>query len=139
MAKNYKKLLSVFNAPEPSVGLVRKIMSRIEQRERRFLFAKMAGSVVCIVGSLSLISFGFMNAAMELSRSGFFSFASLFFSDFSSAIANFPDFVSSIMESVPAIPIALLFGGIVFFLWSAAVFAKELSIKTHAHQLSISN
>ena len=136
--KKHKKLLSILNAPEPSAGLAHKIMGRIEQRERRLLFAKVIGFGACIIGSLSLVSFWFINAAAELSHSGFFSFASLVFSDFSSAITNFPDFISSIMESIPAIPIALFFGGIVFFLWSMARFARELSIKTHTHQFSIS-
>ena len=136
--KRSKQFPSVFDAPEPSDGLVRKIISRIERRERRFLFAKMVGFGACIVGSLSLAGFGLVSATAELSHSGFFSFASLIFSDFSSAIANFPDFISSVTESIPAIPIALLFGGIVFFLWSAARFTKALPIKAHAHQFSVS-
>jgi hypothetical protein len=136
--KTAKKIPSVLAVPEPPVGLAQKIISLIERRERRFLFAKAAGFGACIIGSLSLAGFGFVDAAMELSRSGFFSFASLVFSDFSSAIANFPDFIFSMLESIPAIPIALLFGGIVFFFWSTARFTRELSIRIHARQFSVS-
>ena len=138
MTKQYEKLLSVLSAPEPPAGLAQKIISRIERRERRFFFARMAGFGACLIGSLSLAGFGFINAVTELSHSGFFSFASLVFSDFSSAIANFPDFILSITESLPVIPIALLFGGIVFFLWSMAYFAKGFSIRSRAHQFSVS-
>jgi len=131
------KKFPFFNMPEPQAGLVQKIIHRIERRERRLLFAKVAGFGACIIGSLSLAGFGFMDAATELSRSGFFSFISLVFSDFSSTIANFPDFIFSITESLPAIPIALLFGGIVFFMWAAARFTREISTGTHAHQFSV--
>jgi hypothetical protein len=133
--EKHRKISPIFYAPEPPTGLAQKIMTRIE---RRFLFVKMACFGACTVTSLSLVGFGFVSAATELSHSGFFSFVSLIFSDFSSAIANFPDFIFSITESIPAIPIALLFGGIVFFLWSAARFMRGFSTK-HAHQLSISH
>ena len=131
-----KKIFSVFETPEPSAGLARRIMGRIERRERRILFAKMAGFGACVMGSLSLAGFGFVDAATGLSHSGFFSFASLIFSDFSSTISNFPDFIFSVMESIPTIPIAFLLGGATFFFWSASRFIKELPA-IHAHQFSI--
>jgi len=139
LMKKNKKAAQIFYAPEPPENLAQKIISRIERRERRILFAKMACSGMCIMGSLSLVCFGFTDVAAEFSRSGFFSFASLIFSDFYSAIANFPDFISSVTESIPAIPMAFLFGGIVFFLWSAARFINELSVKVRTRQFSILN
>ncbi len=129
---------SIFTAPEPPANLVRKIIARIERRERYLFRAKLAGFTACVMGSLAVTDFGFMNAATELSHSGFFSFTSLLFSDFSSAIANFPDFFLSIMESIPAIPISLFLGGIVFLLWSIAAFSKEITTRANNHQFSLS-
>ena len=135
--KIHKKTTSIFDAPDPRPELAQKIINRIELREKRIFFAKLAGFGVCVAGSLALVGFVFTDVASELSTSGFFSLSSLIFSDFSSAVANFPDLIFSIMESIPAIPISLLFGGIVFFLWSVAGFTAELSIKTHTHQFSV--
>jgi len=136
--KLYKKLFTAIDMPpEPPAGLARKIMTRIERRQELLMQTRIIGLGCCIMGSASVVAYGFINAATELSRSGFFSFASLVFSDFSSAVANFPDFILSVAESVPALPIALLFGGIVFFLWSAARFSQALSIRTAGHQFSI--
>lgn len=136
--KIHKNPTSIFDAPNPRPDLVQRIISRIERREKRIFFAKLAGFGVCVAGSLALVGFVFTDVASELSSSGFFSLSSLIFSDFSSAIANFPDFIFSLMESIPAIPISLLFGGIVFFLWSVAGFTTELSMKAHTHQFSVS-
>ncbi len=131
MKSNPKKHASVLdNAPELSPGLAQKIISRIERYERRLFLAKKVGFGACVAGSVTLTGFGFENAATELSRSGFFSFAALIFSDFSSALANFPDFFLSVAESIPAIPIALFFGGIVFFLWSIS----QWSLNTRSYR-----
>jgi hypothetical protein len=128
--KLYEKLLLALDSPEPPAALASKIIARIEHRQELLLRARIAVSGACIMGSASIVAYGFINAATELSRSGFFSFVSLAFSDFSSAFANFPDFILSIAESVPALPIALLFGGMLFFLWSAQRLSKVLSTKT---------
>ncbi len=137
MKKSSQNVFSVF-FPEPSIDLANKIINRIKRRERYILRAKIASFSTGIIGSIMITYFGLVNTVTELSRSGLFSFLSLLFSDFSSAIANFPNFILSIMESIPAIQISLFLGGIVFFLWSIAAFSKEITAKVHSHQFSLS-
>ncbi|HVO28972.1 MAG TPA: hypothetical protein VMT81_03250, partial [Candidatus Paceibacterota bacterium] len=77
-------------------------MLRIERHERRKLIAKTAGFGVLFAGSVSLLVAAYFNLVSAADQSGFFSFASLLFSDFSIAMANFQDFAYSIIESFPA-------------------------------------
>jgi len=50
------------------------------------------------------------------------------FSDFSSMIANFPDFAFSVMETFPIFTTALLLCGVLFAVWSMAALIDETSL-----------
>ena len=78
-----------------------RIMLRITRYQRRVLIAKTAGFGALCAASISLIVFGSIDLVSGLAQSGFFQFASLFISDFSSAAANFQDFAFSLLESFP--------------------------------------
>ena len=111
MNPNYEKLFSTLTAPEPPAGLTEKILSRISRRERKILGAKIAVSA-CVFGvSVGVAMAGYINLMASLSQSGFFQIFSLMFSDFSSMMANFPDFAFSVMESFPIFTMALLLAG----------------------------
>lgn len=112
--------------PAVPAGLTKKILLRIEREERRRRAVKTAAFGAVLFGSLALAGYGWMAVAADASHSGFLAFASLFFSDFSVAIASFSDFALSIVESFPVFPAALFLSGIFFAIWSAARFMNEI-------------
>jgi hypothetical protein len=110
--------------------LQQKIMTRIARRERRVLIAKTVGFGTLFVGSATFLVMAYFNLVTALAQSGFFSFASLFFSDFGAAMSNFQDFAFSILESFPVFSAAFLVGGLIVVIWSAAHLIDDIS---HIH------
>lgn len=136
--KAFKEFFSEieFEAPAPPAGLTGKILLRIEREERRRLAIKTAVFGTVLVGSLSLIVYGWMNVAADASRSGFLVFASLLFSDFSSVLTSFSDFVLSVVESFPVFSATLLLSGVFVAIWSAAHFVNEV-VRMRGHTFSV--
>lgn len=112
--------------PVPSAGLTKNILLRIEREERRRLLLKTVAFGAVLVGSLSLAAYGGMAVAADASRSGLFAFTSLFFSDFSMAVASFPDLILSVAESFPIFSAVVFLSGLFFAVWSAARFVGDL-------------
>jgi hypothetical protein len=54
------------------------------------------------------------------------------FSDFSAMVANFPDFIFSVVETFPVFTVALLLSGVLFAVWSMAALIDEASLFHHA-------
>jgi fatty-acid desaturase len=128
MADFYDKFLpSDADLPEPPAGLGRKIMRKIERYERRVLIAKTAGFGVLFIASLAFLVGAYLNLATALTQSGFLNFTSLFFSDFSAAMANFQDFAFSMLESFPVFSAAFVLGGVIVAIWSAVHFINDIS------------
>ena len=121
-----KKQTSRLDGPEPSDALAPRILHCIEDRERRDLRLKTAAFGAAFTGSLSVVVAGFLNFGAQVSQSGFFSFTSLWFSDFSTALANWSDMLLSMIESFPALSAALVLGGFAFGLWSAMKLMDEV-------------
>lgn len=123
--------------PEPSANLHHKVMLKIHRYERRKLIVKTTSFGVLFVGSISLLVVGYLNLMSAFAQSGFFNFASLFFSDFGSATANFQDFVFSTLESFPVFSVAFVLGGVIAVIWSASHFVQDvLEMRAH-HGLAI--
>jgi len=70
---------------------------------------------------------GYLNLMSALAQSGFLNFASLFFSDFGVAMANFQDFIFSTLESFPVFSVAFLLGGVIAVVWSAMHFMRDIA------------
>lgn len=119
--------------PEPPAGLAERILSRIDHERRRRFTVRAWSFGAVFAGSVSLIIYGSAAAAAEASQSGFLVFSSLLFSDFSSTIASFSDFLLSIAESFPVFSVAVLLSGVLFAIWSAAKLVNEFSgLRRHA-------
>jgi hypothetical protein len=128
MNDNYEKLFSTLTTPEPPAGLTEKVLRTIGRRERRILGIKIAASACAFGVSVGVAIAGYVNLVASLSQSGFFSIASLMFSDFGAMFANFPDFAFSIMETFPIFTTALLLSGVLFAVWSMAALIDETSL-----------
>ena len=118
------KILDFEAIPEPPADLNRKIMQRIERYERRMLIVKATGFGLLFLGSVAFLVAAYFNLTAAFAQSGFFNFASLFFSDFSVAMANFQDFAFSMVESFPVFSAAFLVAGVIAAIWSAAHFLE---------------
>ena len=80
-----------------------------------------------LVISFALMVVAYLNLAAAAAQSGFLEFLSLFFSDFSMAMANFQDFAFSLIESFPVFSTAFLMVGIISVVWSAAHFIDDVT------------
>jgi hypothetical protein len=120
----------------PRKDLKKKILVRIQREERRRLILKAVGFGTMLAGSISLVAFSYFELMAEATRSGLLSFVSLPFSDLSAVLANFSDFMLSVIESFPVFSMALLLCGVFFAVWSAARFANEV-LRVREHRFSL--
>ena len=104
-------------APEPPAYLAGKILRSIEREERKKVRREMMLSVAFLLLSLASAAASMVALGGELARSDFFSFASLFGSDFSFAVANFHEIFLSLVESFPAISGAVFLASVGFAVW----------------------
>ena len=123
-----------FSVPDNKLKM--RILGRIARYERRKLRFKVAAFWTVIIGSLGVTAFGAVAVFGDALQSGFLQFASLFFYNFSSAMAAFPDLALSMVESFPVFSSAFFLAGIFLAIWSVAKLANEI-VFMHAHNISI--
>ncbi len=133
---DYGKLFSKLAIPEPPAGLAKIILLRIERRERRILAIKTTATVLFFAASVWVIELGYTNLVGGFEQSGFLTFSSLLFSDFSLIVSNLPDFLFSIIESFPIFSAAALLGGVLFALWSMGMLINEAILMSN-HRFSL--
>jgi hypothetical protein len=127
-------LMTEADMPEPPEGLHGRILRRVERARRRALVVKTTIFGLIFAGSASLVVVGYLNLMSAFAQSGFLNFASLFFSDFSVAMANFQDFMFSTLESFPVFSAAFLLGGVIAVIWSAAHFINDVrEVRAHGN------
>lgn len=124
MSKNHNTTI-LHGAPEPPVHLAEKILRSIEKEERKRVFRQITVSSVLLLVSLGVAVASVMDLGIELSRSGFLSFVSLFGSDFSFAIMNLHELFLSLEESFPAVSAAFCIASTAFVLWFGARLVNE--------------
>ena len=112
-------------SPEPPAYLTGMILRKIEKEERRKTFRQMIVSGVLLVASFAASALSMMDLGTRLSESGFFSFISLFGSDFSFAMANGRELFFSLTESFPAISAAFCIASIAFVVWFGMRLTRE--------------
>lgn len=110
------------------LDLTRKILLRIDREERRRFLIKTVAFGTVLAGSIAVVVMGTMSMASDLARSGFLSFASLFFSDFSVAMTSFSDFMFSLVASFPVFSATIFLSGVFVAVWSAAGFIDEIML-----------
>jgi len=129
MQENYQKLFSQLKTPQASLGLLNKIMFKIDLESQRISLKR------------RLFAFGLMTAATagalvpafqmvitRLNESGFNTFFSLLFSDFSIVLREWQTFFASLMESFPIMSFVLLLAGLLIFIQVLKLFIKNLNL-----------
>jgi len=129
MRKDIEKIFSFLHAPEAPEGLLDKIMERI-RREKHILAVKRRLVVISLgfLASLTAIIPVFNLVRADLSQSGFLQFLSLAFSDFGTVAVYWKTFAMSLLESVPAMSIAVFLGVILALLALLKLLVRDVKI-----------
>ena len=135
--QRYHTLFSEKNAPQPPADLAKKTLLAISMRERRILIAKLLGLGIMFAASLAIAVTELTATSSAMGQSGFLQFASLFFSDFGSAIGNFPDIFMSLLESFPIFSAGIALGGLTVAVWSFLGFVDDANMLRGARTLSL--
>ena len=136
MRKDYEKLFTKLNVPEPPGYLFDRIMFRIGEEQRilavkRNLVLFSAGLMGSVAAFFPL--FNIMRA--EVIKSGFLQFLSLVFSDFGIVRNYWQDLAFSLLETIPALNLFLLFGVILAFLTLLKLWIKNMNLIFTRRQL----
>ncbi|HTY39737.1 MAG TPA: hypothetical protein VMC43_01440 [Candidatus Paceibacterota bacterium] len=135
MNDKYQKLFSYIDRPVVPVGLLDKILVKIEVAEqRRARFRAVIYGILAMVGLAALIPAGWEFFA-ELNASGFTQFASLAFSDAGTLLVAWQDFLLSLVESFPIIGTAAVLGSVFVFLSSLRAFLRDVGPALHRSHL----
>jgi len=113
---------------QPPKGLLKRILKRIHKEERLLAFRKviifsimLTGSLVGFVPSLKML-------LSDLGSSGFDSFFSLIVSDFSAVVTYWQSFTMILLETLPALSLALFLAVLLILLQSIKSLTKNLKI-----------
>ncbi len=127
-SKKYGKLIEKSETPAPPADLAQKTLLAIVLRQRKILMGKLIGLGLVFAASLAMVVTQLVTATSQLGQSGFWTFGSLFFSDFGVAITNLPDMVMSLFESFPILSVGLAIGGLAIAIWSFAGFIDDANV-----------
>jgi hypothetical protein len=116
--------------PEPPQGLIDKILKRIQREERFLLIRHVAIFSTTLFGSALAFVPASKMLLTDLSRSGFFNFFSLIFSDFSSISVYWKNLALILLETLPAASLALFLAVLLVLLQSIKSLFKDIKIIT---------
>ena len=113
---------------EPHPDLLKKILTRVHKEERLFVLRRIILFSVTLMASLLGIVPALKILLSDFSQSGFVSFFSLMFSDFSSVTSHWQSFSLILLESLPAISLAIFLAVLLTFLQSIKSLTKNIKI-----------
>ena len=120
----------------PPIGLLEKILKRIHKEERLLVLRRIIIFSITLIGSLLGIVLAFKTLLSDFSQSGFMSFFSLMFSDFSTVMAHWQSFSLILLESLPAISLALFLSVVLICLQSIKVLTKNIKMISGINHLT---
>ena len=124
-------IMSNFNVELPP-GLFNKILKRIHKEERVLVLRRIVIFSITLAGSLLSLAPSFKILGSDFSRSGFISFFSLIFSDFSAVTTYWQSFMMILLETLPAVSLALFLAVLLLGLQSVKILTKNIKIiKSH--------
>ncbi|MCX6723991.1 MAG: hypothetical protein NT155_02315 [Candidatus Staskawiczbacteria bacterium] len=117
---------------EPPIGLLEKILKRIHREERILVIRRVIIFSILLIGSLLGFIPSLRMLVSDFNQSGFSSFFSLVFSDFSLVSAYWKNFMIILLETLPAASLALFLAVLLIILESIKLIAKDVKIiKSH--------
>ena len=111
---------------EPPIGLLEKIMKRIHREERILVLRRIIIFSITLV--ISVIGFfpAFSMLIADFNQSGFLQFSSLMFSDFSTVSTYWQSFTMTLLQTLPALSLALFLAVLLTFLQSIKSLTKDV-------------
>jgi ABC-type spermidine/putrescine transport system permease subunit I len=111
---------------EPPIGLFEKIIKRLHREERILVLKRVAlFSTTLIISTIGFFP-SFNMLVSDFSQSGFLRFFSLMFSDFSTVTTYWQSFGMILLETLPAISLALFLAVLVTFLQSIKSLSRDV-------------
>lgn len=111
---------------QPPKDLLEKVLKRVHKEQRFFFFKRIAIisttliiSIIALIPSLNMV-------ISDLNQSGFNSFISLLFSDFSTVIVYWKSFTIILLETIPALSLALFLTVLLTLLQSIKSLTKNI-------------
>lgn len=118
---------------QPPKGLLGKILKRIHREERLLVLRKVIIFSVMLIGSLVGFVPSLKMLLSDFGSSGFINFFSLIFSDFSAVVTYWQSFTMILLETLPALGLALFLAVLLIILQSIKSLMKNLKIiKSHS-------
>jgi len=111
---------------EPKTELLGIIMKRLHKEERIFAIKRVILFSIIMVCSVAGVVPAFNILVLDVSKSGFYNFVSLAFSDFSVVITYWQSFIMVLLETLPALSLALVLAVILTFLQSTRLLVKDI-------------
>lgn len=126
MPRNYNELFAHFKPAEPSDRLFGAILQRFQKEQRLSVIKRSLLFFFIFIGSAAAMVPAFQTTRAGLVESGFVQFFSLFFSDFKIVITDWQNFVFALLESLPAVSLAVFFITLLVFLESLKFLIKNI-------------
>jgi hypothetical protein len=112
----------------PPFGLLDKILKRIHKEERLLVLRRVIIFSIILLASAVGFFPAFNMLAADLNQSGFLRFLSLTFSDFPIVTTYWQSFVMILLESLPALSLALFLAILLAFLQSIKSLTRDVKI-----------
>jgi len=107
-----------FLSIEPSLGLKEKIIYRIEKEtKQKALFAFVFGGLTSLTSVLAMV-YSLVLIVKDYYISGLSEYVSLIFSDSSTILSFWKEFIFSVVESLPFLTMTLTLFSLWIFVWS---------------------
>ena len=108
MRKDYEKLFTHFEPPEPPAGLFERIILAIKREQELRNTKRLAfGFLALLLVSLATVPFSWTLVAGQIQDSGMLQFVGVALSDLGAFFASWKDFSLAIAESFPIMGIAI--------------------------------
>ena len=124
-----------FNINPPN-GLLEKVLKRVHREQRLLVLRRITIFSTTLILSLAGLIPSFKILLSDFSQSGFISFSSLMFSDFSAIMAHWQSFSMALLETLPAVSLALFLAVILVLLHSAKSLTKNIKIIVNNRSLA---
>lgn len=127
MDNNYEKLFSKIKSLGPPVGLLERIINRI-QTERNLLTVKRRLFIFSVgfIGSIAAFVPVFKMVYQGFAESGFMQFLSLLFSDTGVVLSYLGSFLASLLETLPVMGLLAFLAVLLVFLESLKLLSRDI-------------
>jgi len=118
---------------EPRPELLGIIMKRIRKEERILAIRRAVLLSIILICSVVGIVPAFNVLVVSAAQTGFYEFSSLLFSDFSIVISYWQNFLLILLETLPALSLALFLAVLLTLLESTKLLIKDIKIIKHIY------